>query len=131
MANVEFTRADPTGIPPDDNPATAVPLAAPDRAILVLGTKMFGASNVGFISFSDQLRRVGHRSNGHFGSTYRTMPSHGNTLIIGFDKVEIPAETVKKLDQFVKDALGDLIFRKLLIVEDTGVRLTPDQMRNY
>jgi hypothetical protein len=131
MVMLEFRRADPTGIPPDDNPATAVALAAPDRAILVLGTKMFGSSDVGFISLSDQLRRIGYRSNGHFGSTYRTVPSHGNTVVIGFDKVEIPAETCKKLDQFVKDTLGDLIYRKLLIVEEAGVRLTPDGMRNY
>ena len=131
MVMLEIERADPTGIPPDDNPATAVRLTVPDRAVIVLGSKQFGSSDLGFISTGDQLRRVGYRSNGRFGSTYRTAPSHGNTLVIGFDKVEIPAETAKKLDQFVKDALADLIYRKLLIVTDTGVRLTPDGMRNY
>lgn len=131
MANVEFDRADPTGIPADDNPATAVRLTVPDRAIIVLGSKQFGSSDLGFISTGDQQRRIGYRSNGPYGSTSRTMPSHGNTFILGFDKVELPAETVKKLDQFVKDAMADLIYRKMLIVTDAGVRLTPDAMRNY
>jgi len=129
---IEIRRADPTGIPPDNNPATAVPLTVPDKAVIVLGTKMFGSSDVGFISRSNQSRLIGSRSNGRFGSTDRTMPSHGNTLIIGFDPVIIPQETMGKIDQFVKDALADLIFRKLVIVNETGgPRLTPDQMRTY
>lgn len=132
MVMVDIQRANPTGVAPDDNPATAVPLATPDRAVIVLGSKMFGSSDVGFLSFSDQARKVGRRSNGRFGSTYRTAPSHGNTLVVGFDIVEVPAESLKKLDQFVKDAMADLIYRKLLIVTPQGSgRLTPDQMRNY
>lgn len=132
MVMVNIQRADPTGVPPDDNPLTAVPLAVPDRAIIVLGTKMFGASDVGFISRSSQLSRIGYRSNGRYGSTARTMPSHGNTVIVGFDPIDIPEEVVKKLDQFVKDAMADLIYRKLLIVAPAGgIRLTPDAMRNF
>jgi len=129
---IEIRRADPTGIPPDDNPLTAVPLTVPDRAVIVLGTKMFGSSDVGFISRSEQLRRIGYRSNGRYGSTARTQPSHGNSLVIGFDPVILEQETIKKIDQFVKDALADLIFRKLIIVNETGgPRLSPDGMRNY
>ena len=132
MTNIVITRADPTGVPPDDNPATAVPLATPDGAIIVIGTKMFGTSDRGFISTGDQLRRIGTRSNGVFGSTYRTVPSHGHTIVVGFDTVELPSHTVKRLDQFVKDQLADLIFRKFLIINETGgARLTPDQMRDY
>jgi len=132
MVMVDIQRADPTGVPPDDNPATAVPLTVPDRAVIVIGTKMFGSSDLGLISFSDQARQVGMRSNGRFGSTYRTAPSHGSTLIVGFDVVAVPAETLKKMDQFVKDTMADLIYRKILIVTpQAGVRLTPDAMRNY
>jgi len=132
MVMVNIQRADPTGVTPDDNPLTAIPLAAPDRNIIVLGTKMFGSSDVGFISYGDQVRKIGYRTNGIYGNTYRTTPSHGNTLVVGFDTVEIPGETLKKLDQFVKDAMGDLIYRKMLIVTPAGgARLTPDQMRNY
>jgi len=132
MATIDIQRCDPTGIPPDDNPATNVPLTVNDRAIIVLGTKMFGASDIGFISRGDQSRRIGYRSNGHFGSTNRTMPSHGNTIIVGFDIVSVPGQTIKDLDQFVKEAMADLIYRKYLIVQEHGgARLTPDQMRNY
>lgn len=95
MVMVNIQRANPTGVVPDDNPATAIPLAAPDRNIIVLGTKMFGSSDVGFISYGDQLRKIGHRTNGRYGSTYRTTPSHGNTLVVGFDVVEVPGETLK------------------------------------
>lgn len=132
MVDVDIQRCDPTGVAPDDNPATNVPLTVPDRAVIVLGTKMFGASNVGFFSRSDQMRRIGSKGNGVFGSTDRTMPSHGHTIIVGFDKVSVPGESLKKIDQIVKDQLADLIYRKLLIVTPQGgARLTPDQMRNY
>lgn len=120
MVYIDIQRCDPTGVPPDDNPATNVVLTVPDRAVIVLGTKMFGASDIGFISRSDQMRRIGTRSNGYFGSTDRTMPSHGNTLIIGFDVVTIPGQTLKDIDQFVKEALADLVYRKLLIVTPQG-----------
>lgn len=129
---IEIYRADPTGIPPDNNPATAVPLAVPDRAVIVLGVKMFGSSNTGFISRSDQQRRIGYRSNGRFGSTSRSEPSHGHTVIISFDGTILEEDTVKTIDQFVKDQLADLIFRKLIIVTaNAGPRFTPTQMRTY
>jgi hypothetical protein len=132
MTDVDIQRCDPTGVPPSDDPSTNVPLTAPDRAVIVLGTKMFGASNVGFFSRSDQLRRIGYKSNGVYGSSTRTMPSHGHTIIVGFDVVSVPGESLKKIDQIVKDQMADLIFRKLLIVTPQGgTRLTPDQMRNY
>lgn len=129
---VEIYRADPTGIPADDNPATAVRLTVPDRAIIIVGSKMFSGSDLGFISRSDQTRRIGYRSNGHFGSTSRTEPSHGHTVILSFDGTILEEDTVKKIDQFVKDQLADLIFRKLIIVTaNGGARFTPTQMRNY
>jgi len=129
---LEIKRADPTGIQPDDVPATAVALTVPDRAVIVVGNKMFGSSNLGFVSRSDQSRRTGFRSNGRFGSVQRSIPSHGSSIVIPFDGVVLQAQVMKKIDQFVKDALGDLIFRKLIIVtENGGPRLTPDQMRNY
>ena len=129
---LEIKRADPTGITPDNIPGTAVPLTVPDRAVIVLGSKMFGSSDLGFVSRSDQSRRVGFRSNGRFGSTQRSIPSHGDSIVIPFEGTVLHAEVVKKIDQFVKDSLGDLIFRKLIIVtENGGPRFTPDQMRNY
>lgn len=129
---IEIQRADPTGVAPDDNPATAVPLTDPDSAVIVVGTKMYGSSDVGFISRSNQQRLIGHQSNGKFGSTYRTQPSHGQTVVIGFDVVRIPSETMARMDQFVKDQLADLIYRKYVIVtEDGGARFTPDDMRSY
>lgn len=132
MVMVNIQRADPTGVPPSDDPATAVPLTVPDRAIIVMGKKMFGSSNVGFISFSDQARKIGMRSNGTYGSTYRTAPSHGNTIIVGFDVVEVPEQSLKDLDQYVKEELADLIYRKLVIVTPQGgARLSPDEMRTY
>jgi hypothetical protein len=131
---LEIRRADPTGVPPDDNPATAVPLAIPDRTLIVVGAKMFSSSDVGFVSPSDQRRRVGQRSNGRFGTTWRNEPSHGTTVTIPFGGTSLQEEVVKKMDQFVKDQLGDLIFRKYIIVYESAApatRFSPDDMRNY
>ena len=129
---IEIYRADPTGVAADDNPATAVRVTVPDRAIIVVGTKMFAGSDSGFISRSDQARRIGYRSNGPFGSTSRSEPSHGHTVVIPFDGTILEEDTVKRIDQFVKDQLADLIFRKLIIVTaNGGARFTPTQMRTY
>lgn len=129
---IEIYRADPTGIVPDNNPATAVRLTVPDRAIVVIGVKMFASSNLGFISAGDQMRRIGYRSNGPFGSTTRSPNSHGHTLVVPFDGTILEEDTMKKIDQYVKDQIADLIFRKMLIVtENGGPRFTPTQMRTY
>lgn len=129
---VEIYRANPVSIVPSDDPTTAVRITVPDRAIIVVGSKMFSGSNLGFISRSDQQRRIGTRSNDRFGSVSRSEPSHGHTVIVPFDGTVLEEDTVRNIDQFVKDQLADLIFRKLIIVTvNGGPRLTPTQMRTY
>lgn len=129
-------RGDPAASPPpSDNPALTVPLASNDKAIIILGVKMFGTSDRGFISRSDQARRVGYASGvGHGGVSAipRHEPSHAESLHIPFEGTDLPARTVAEFDHSLKDQMADLIYRRYIICrEEGGPLLTPDDMRNY
>lgn len=110
-------RGDPSlSPPPSDTAATTIPLAADDRAMVVVGAKMFSSSDVGTISRGNQERLVGRRSHGRFGDVNRHEPSHGKTLNVPFDGTELANGIFENLDQYTQDAVADLVFRRELIV---------------
>lgn len=111
-------RGDPTASPPPAplDQANTVPLATDDRAMVTVGAKMFSSSDVSVIGRSNQERLVGLRSNGRFGSTWRCEPSHGKTLNICFDGVQLEDLVFENLDQYTQDAVAELVFLRQLIV---------------
>ena len=129
-------RGDPDASPPPSDVASiTVPLAEDDRAVVVLGAKMFSSSDVATISRANQERLVGRRSYGRFGDVHRHQPSHGKTLNVPFDGTEIPDDIFENLDQYTQDAVADLVFRRVLIVTQNVDRsvsaayLTPPAIR--
>lgn len=110
-------RGDPeTSPPPGNNPALTVSLAADDRALVTVGAKQFNSSDVAIVGRAEQERRVGTRSTGRFGDVFRYEPSHGKTLNIGFDGIELEDDVFENLDQYTMHAVADLIFARQLIV---------------
>lgn len=102
--------------PPDGNQALTVAKAIDDKEVYVLGSKMFGSSDVSIIGRTPQERFIGRVSNGRFGDTQRAPVSHVNTLAVSFNGVEIQDPVFENLDQFTQDAVADLVFDRRLIV---------------
>jgi hypothetical protein len=116
-------RGDPASSPPPgNNPALTVSLAADDRAMVTLGAKQFNSSDLAMVGRAEQERRVGTRSNGRFGDVFRVEPSHGKTLNIGFDGIELEDGVFEELDQYTLMSVADLIFARQLIVSQDSDR---------
>jgi hypothetical protein len=134
MPTFQIRRGDPSASPPpSDDPALTVLLTADDRAVICVGAKMFAASDTGQVSRGMQSALIGKRYAGPYAGTVDRKPlSHGGTLNISIHGVDIPDETAKTLDQMIKDALADLVYRRYLVCTvDGGARLTPDEVRTH
>ena len=96
---------------------------------------MFSSSDVAIISRTEQARRVGRRSNDRFGDTSRVQPSHGKSINVGFDGIELEDLVFENLDQYTQDAVADLVYARYLIVSqdpnraNTAAYLDPPDIR--
>lgn len=134
MPTFQIRRGNPSASPPpSDDPTGTVLLTADDRAVICIGPKMFAQSGHGQISRGMQSHLLGKRYAGPNAGTVDRVPlSHGGTINVTISGVDIPDETAKVLDQMIKDAIADLVYRRYLVCTvDGGARLTPDQVRTH